>query len=68
MRSRYANPDMWVDTVDRAVKTWAATAVSLVGSNALDVTSVDWFQLLNISAGAALVSVLTSIATARPVP
>jgi hypothetical protein len=64
MGSRYANPDMWVTAADRAIQTAAATAVALVGSNLAGITGVNWPELLNVAAAAALVSLLTSIATA----
>jgi hypothetical protein len=56
---------MWVTAADRAIQTAAATAVALVGSNLAGITGVNWPELLNVSAAAALVSLLTSIATAR---
>ena len=48
--------------VVRAVKTWAQSAVALIGTNAASVTSLDWPQVLGASATAAVVSVLTSLA------
>jgi hypothetical protein len=50
---------------ERAVKTAAQTAVSLLGANAVDVLVVDWAQIASVSAGAAVVSVLTSLAGTR---
>lgn len=46
----------------RAVKTIAQTAVSLIGTNAIGITEVDWFAVLSASVLAGIVSVLTSIA------
>lgn len=46
----------------RAVKTVAQTAVSLIGTNAIGITEVDWFAVLSASVLAGIVSVLTSIA------
>ena len=54
----------WYDALERAIKTFAQTLVALLGAGAIDVLQVDWGQRLSVSAGAALVSVLTSIATA----
>lgn len=51
-----------VRTVVRAVKTGAQTAVALIGTNAVNVVSLDWAQIVGISATAMVVSVLTSIA------
>lgn len=46
----------------RALKTWAQAAVALIGSGAANVISIDWPQVLGISATAAVVSILTSLA------
>lgn len=51
----------WKAAAERAVKTAAQTAVVLLGANAVDVLSVDWQNVASLSAGAALLSVLTSI-------
>jgi hypothetical protein len=57
--------EFWARSAERAIKTAAQTAVSLLGANAVDVLSVDWAQIASVSAGAAVVSVLTSIAGTR---
>lgn len=54
------------DTCERAVKTVAQTAVALLGAGAINVLELDWVSLCSVSAGAGLVSVLTSIAS-RPI-
>ena len=46
----------------RALKTAAQTAVALLGAGAVDVLTLDWQALASVSAGAALVSLLTSLA------
>lgn len=46
----------------RAVKTAAQTAVTLIGSTAVAITSLDWGQIAAVAACTAVVSVLTSIA------
>ena len=46
----------------RAVKTVAQTAVALIGTNAMGVTSVDWVGVASGAALAGIVSVLTSVA------
>lgn len=51
----------WKAAAERAVKTFAQTLVVLLGAGAVDVLSIDWVKALSLSAGAALVSVLTSI-------
>lgn len=50
----------------RAIRTAAQTAVALLGTGALNIVDVDWAQVAGVSAGAAVVSVLTSIATGLP--
>ena len=50
----------------RAVRTVAQTAVSLIGTNAMGITDVNWIGVASGAALAGLVSVLTSIATDLP--
>lgn len=46
----------------RALKTFAQTAVATIGGNAVGIVQIDWVGVLSISATAAVVSMLTSIA------
>ncbi len=46
----------------RAIKTVAQTAVSLLGTNAMGVTEVDWLAVASVSALSGIASMLTSIA------
>ena len=46
----------------RAVKTFAQTAVTLIGSGTAGFTDLDWVQIISVSGVAAVVSILTSIA------
>lgn len=46
----------------RALKTAAQGAVTLIGSNAVAITSLDWAQITGICATMAVCSLLTSIA------
>jgi len=57
--------DFWLQTLERAIKTFAQTAVALIGAGVLNVLTTDWQQLLGVSLGAALLSVLTSVASAK---
>ena len=50
--------------LERAVKTFCQALVALLGAGAVDLLSVPWPAALATAAGAALVSVLTSIASA----
>lgn len=53
----------WRDAIERAVKTAAQTAVALIGTGAVGIIEVDWYNVLSVSIVAALVSVLTSVAS-----
>lgn len=52
----------WIDTTERAVKTFAQ-AILAVFTAGVTIISVDWQEALAIGATAALVSVLTSVAS-----
>ena len=49
-----------------AVRTFAQTAVSLVGTNTMGITQIDWVGVLSGAALASVLSMLTSIATGLP--
>ena len=46
----------------RAVKTAAQTALATIGTTAVAITALDWSQVLAVSATAAVLSLLTSVA------
>ena len=50
-------------SLERAVKTAAQTAVALIGTNAVGVTDIDWVGVGSGAGLAAILSVLTSIAS-----
>ena len=50
----------------RAVRTFAQTAVSLVGTNTMGITQIDWVGVLSGAGLAAVLSLLTSVATGLP--
>ena len=58
-------PPFLADLIERAVKTAAQTAVTVLGADKLDVLHVDWETVLGLSGGAALLSVLTSLASLK---
>lgn len=58
------NKLFWIDTAERAIKTFAQTLVALLGAGAVDILNVNWGDMTAVSLGAAVVSVLTSIASA----
>ncbi len=54
----------WTAALERAVKTLAQTAVALVSVAGLGFLDVDWAQIGSVAGLAAVVSILTSIASA----
>lgn len=59
----FTDKKFWPSALERAIKTFAQTLAALIGANAVNVTSLDWLELGGISATAAVVSLLTSIAS-----
>lgn len=53
----------WTAAFERAVKTFAQSLVVTLGAGAVNVLEVPWQAALAVGAGAAVVSVLTSIAS-----
>lgn len=65
MGSVFLEGSFWLSAVERAVKTFAQAFVALIGTQAVGILDVDWVQILSVSALAAVVSVLTSVASAE---
>jgi hypothetical protein len=55
----------WKDAGERAVKAFAGAALTLFGAGPVDVLHIAWQTSLSLSAGAALVSLLMSLASAQ---
>lgn len=55
----------WADALERSIKTFAQAAVALLTAGAAGLLAVDWVQLLSVSGLAAVVSILTSIASGQ---
>ena len=53
----------WIDAFERLVKTFAQAAVAILTASAVGLLTVDYIQLLSVAGLAALVSLLTSIAS-----
>lgn len=49
------------DAAERAIRTAAQSALTALGGDAFDVWAVNWQTVAGISAGGAVVSILTSI-------
>ncbi|WP_029926391.1 holin [Nocardia otitidiscaviarum] len=54
----------WADTAERALKTFAQVLVGFIAVGTV-LTDISWGSALSMAATAALVSVLTSIASSR---
>ena len=54
----------WIDTAERAIKTFAQAVVAGLTAGATGILDVDWVTVVSVSALAAVVSVLTSVASA----
>lgn len=57
--------DFWTYAGERAIKTFAQTAVAYFGAGSVGLFSIDWVAFLSVSLGAALLSLLTSVASAK---
>lgn len=53
----------WMDVVERMVKTVCEVALALIGTGMVGIMDVDWLNLLSVCVMAALVSVLSSVAS-----
>ena len=53
----------WKDAAERAVKTFAQVAATFLVIGTTGVLDVDWVQVASVSGVAALISVLTSVAS-----
>ncbi len=60
-RTTVRTREFWLNTAERAVRTWAQAFVALAGATAFDVLTANWQALVGVSTGAALLSVATSI-------
>ncbi|TCD53780.1 holin [Alloscardovia theropitheci] len=58
------NKEFWLDTAERAVKTAAQAAIGVLGTGAVGLLQIDWTNVLSVTLMAALISILTSIASA----
>ena len=64
MMSTLLTARFWVSAVERAIKTWAQVVASMLVGNGTSIITVDWLQILAVSGTAAVVSLLTSLASA----
>lgn len=57
------DPTFWRAALERAVKTFAQSLAALLVADGTDVLTTDWGGRLSVAAMAAVVSVLTSVAS-----
>lgn len=55
----------WTDTLERALKTFAQSALATLGAGSVNLLHTDWATVLGIGGGAAVVSVLMSLGSER---
>jgi hypothetical protein len=55
----------WEDASERAVRTFAQALLAILGAGAVNIMTVDWVQALSVAVGAAILSVLTSLASSN---
>lgn len=55
----------WEYAGERAIKTFAQTAIATLGAQSVGLFSIDWSALLSVSGGAALLSLLTSLVAVK---
>ena len=53
----------WLDAFERMAKTVCEVALALIGTGMVGIMDVDWLNLLSVCVMAALVSVLSSVAS-----
>lgn len=56
-----SNPLFWTATLERAVKTFAQTAVGILTAQTIGLFDADWTGVLSAAGMATVISVLTSI-------
>lgn len=58
------NVNFWMAACERSVKTFAQTAVALIGVDAVvSVTSIDWPYIVGVAATSSVLSILSSVAS-----
>jgi|TARA_R110000744_G_scaffold32469_5_gene75994 hypothetical protein len=55
--------EFWSFSSERAIKTFAQAAIATLGGGSIGLLDVDWAGVASVSAGAAVLSILTSIVT-----
>ena len=57
--------EFWQACIERSIKTFAQMMIAIFGGKAFNIIEADWSGALAVSAGAAFISVMMSIASAQ---
>jgi hypothetical protein len=57
--------DFWEYAGERAIKTFAQTAIATLGAGTVGLFAIDWSALISVASGAAFLSILTSVVTRK---
>jgi hypothetical protein len=55
--------EFWSFAGERAIKTFSQTAIATIGGISVGILAIDWIGVFSVSAGAAVLSILTSVVT-----
>jgi len=58
---KYLNPEFINYASERAIKTFAQSGMAFLGGATVGLFAVDWLGFFSVAAGAAVLSILTSI-------
>lgn len=56
----------WKDALIRALRTFCQVLVTLIGTEYVSIIDIDWLGRIEVALTAAIVSILTSVATGLP--
>ncbi len=62
IRSKYADPQFWVDTADRAIATFFQAGIAALGISSTGIIQANLIEAASVGGLAALIAVGTSIA------
>lgn len=63
----WTNKQFWMDSSWRAFRTFCQTLAAVLGGQTVNVLTADWYGMLGVSGGAALMSILMSVDRERAV-
>lgn len=63
MKMTVLSREFWSFAGERAIKTFSQAAIATLGGGSIGLLAVDWVGVFSVSAGAAVLSILTSVVT-----